>query len=248
MSALDYNDDFYDYNTVVATRSATKVIPILLSFLPSTASLVDFGCARGAWLRIWKQIAAQRILGIDGNFVDRNSLVIAKDEFRVFDLSKPIDLGESFDLVESLEVAEHIPVASARTFVETLTRHSDHVFFSAAPPGQGGEHHINEQPYDYWRDHFGDQGYAMFDCIRPQLAHSGSNVQPWYRYNCFLFVKEERVADLPIATHEMRVAPDRRVADISPMTYKIRKGLVRSMPRAVQDRLAQMVSKRYGAG
>ncbi len=132
MSTLGYNDDFYDYNTVVATQSATEVIPILLPFLSSTASVADFGCARGAWLRVWKQIAALRIVGIDGNYVDRNNLVIERDEFRVFDLSKPIDLGESFDLVESLEVAEHIPVASARTFVETLTRHSDHVFFSAA--------------------------------------------------------------------------------------------------------------------
>ena len=69
MSTLDYNDDFYDYNTVVATRSATEVVPILVPILPSTASVADFGCARGAWLRIWKQIAAQRILGIDGDFV-----------------------------------------------------------------------------------------------------------------------------------------------------------------------------------
>ena len=43
----------------------------------------------------------------------------------------------------------------ADTFVQNLVRHaSGAILFSAAPPGQGGEFHVNEQPYEYWRGKF----------------------------------------------------------------------------------------------
>jgi hypothetical protein len=33
------------------------------------------------------------------------------------------------------------------------------VLFSAAPPGQGGEHHVNERTYEFWRGLFARHGY-----------------------------------------------------------------------------------------
>ena len=69
--------------------------------------------------------------------------MIDADEFRAADLSQPIDLGRRFDVVQSLEVAEHLPSSRASEFIGTLTSHDPLVMFSAAVPGQGGEHHIN---------------------------------------------------------------------------------------------------------
>ena len=58
-------------------------------------------------------------------------------------------------MVISLEVAEHIPEKFADHFVRTLiTMAKKAVVITAAPPGQGGTDHVNEQPYEYWIDRF----------------------------------------------------------------------------------------------
>ena len=72
-----------------------------------------------------------------------------------------LDLRKSFDLVWCFEVAEHIHPKFVDIFVNNLTRHSKVVALSAAPPGQGGEGHFNEQPKSYWEKKFADRGYAL---------------------------------------------------------------------------------------
>lgn len=76
-----------------------------------------------------------------------------------------------------------------KPLVVNLIVHAPMVLFSAAPPGQGGEHHVNERTYEFWRGLFARHGYACFDFLRPRL-HSASGIEPWYRYNLLLFVRE----------------------------------------------------------
>ena len=132
--------------------------------------MVDFGCAEGVWLSAWRDAGVQDVLGLDGDYVDRRRLLIPQERFHAVDLSQPIDLGRRFDLAQSLEVAEHLPAAAARHFVATITRHSSLALFSAAPPGQGGAHHVNEQPYGYWRDLFAEIGPEREAKLRGYLA------------------------------------------------------------------------------
>src|SRR5439155_12477145 len=131
-----------------------------------------------------------KILGVDGEYVDRDSLVIPSDSFISADLRGGLDLGGTFDLCMSLEVAEHLPAAAASRFVESLTRLSPVVLFSAAVPGQTGVGHINERWPDYWMSLFAGHGYVQLDPFRHQLWHD-SRVEWWYRQNLFLYVKPE---------------------------------------------------------
>ena len=87
------------------------------------------------------------------------------------------EVGQNLRLVQSLEVAEHLPASAAEQFVDNLVAHSAVVLFSAATLGQGGEHHVNERPYSYWRDLFSDRGYLMFDLIRPFVIENDA-VEP----------------------------------------------------------------------
>ena len=64
------------------------------------------------------------------------------------------------------------------------------ILFSAAVPGQGGEHHVNEQPYDYWRKRFAEAGFTAYDFVRPRIA-ADNGISFWYRYNIILFVRDE---------------------------------------------------------
>jgi cyclopropane fatty-acyl-phospholipid synthase-like methyltransferase len=74
------------------------------------------------------------------------------------DLRQPYEPDEYYDLVLSVEVAEHIPERYAHTFVNTLAKSGEVVVLTAAPPGQGGTHHVNEKPPDYWIQLFDDHG------------------------------------------------------------------------------------------
>ena len=237
----EYDAQFLDYTRSIATQSARIIVPILMEAL-RPSSVVDFGCGRGPWLQVWKSAGVSEVLGVDGDYVDRNDLAVELAEFTARDLRASIDLHRRFDLVESLEVAEHLPESRARGFVADLCRHGDTVLFGAAPPGQGGEHHINEQPYSYWRAFFSELGYDAFDFVRPQIA-GRREVAPWYRYNTLLYVKRERVDSLPDSVKQTHLSPNAPIRDVSPLLYKLRKSVVRQLPYWATQALASSAKK-----
>lgn len=229
MSGHSYNDKFFDYISIGSQQSAEIVVGLLLKHL-SIQTVLDVGCGRGAWLKMWRKKGVANVLGIDGNYVDSSRLDIPGHLFYSADLSKPLSLGKKFDLVQSLEVAEHIAAEASSTFVKNLVSHGDLVLFSAAPPGQGGEFHINEQTYSYWRDKFLECGYLLVDFVRPQLVDN-SSVEPWYRYNSLLFVKAEKAPDLPSSLRRCLVESDAPVVDYAPLTWRFRRFILRNLPQ-----------------
>ncbi len=232
-----YGTDFYGLLASFAKRSARRVVPLLCSTLP-IRNVVDFGCGEGAWLSVWREAGAA-VLGIDGPYVARNRLQISASEFLAADLAAPIDLGRRFDLVQSLEVAEHLPAAKAEQFIDTLAAHGSRILFSAAVPGQGGEHHVNEQPLDYWRALFHDRGYAAFDYLRPLLCDDRT-VQRWYRYNIMLYVKAAEIGDLPAAVRACRVSDGQSLAEYRPLSCRLRDAVIRQLPISAVDRLSRL--------
>ena len=68
-----------------------------------------------------------------------------------------------------------------------------------------------------------------------------SEVEAWYRYNTFLYVTQARLDALPDEIRDARVATGAVLRDLSPRRYRLRKALVRALPRAVQERLSQAV-------
>jgi SAM-dependent methyltransferase len=223
-----YDEKFFLYANQVSVRSAEVVVPLVYGAL-GPSSVLDLGCARGVWLARWRQTGATDIIGIDGDYVAVEDLMIPSESFIAGDLGQPVDLGRKFDLAQSLEVAEHLPASRARGFVSDLCRHSDIVLFGAAPPGQGGEHHINEQPYHYWQALFEDEGYEAYDFIRPQVV-SRQEVATWHRYNPVLYVRRTSTHALPEAIRRTRVPAGTPVSDVSPAFYRARKAMVRQLP------------------
>lgn len=187
-----YTQDFYKYIGQSALESAKIIAPLILDLI-SCNSVVDVGCGNGAWLKIFKDLGVNEILGIDGDYVDENTLVIPKKNFLAFDLKAPITIANKFDLVLSLEVAEHLPPSSAEVFVDSLTRLGPVVLFSAAIPLQGGENHINEQWPNYWFNLFASKDYVAIDCIREKVWND-DKVAYWYRQNLFLLVNKTYLA------------------------------------------------------
>jgi hypothetical protein len=239
-----YDKRFFAYSSRLSPSSAEAVVPVLRELLPDVKSVVDVGCARGVWLNEWKVNGVDDLQGVDGEYVDKDALVIPRVAFHAQDLNESIDLGRSFDLACSLEVAEHLQPKNSERFVESLARHAKVILFSAAPPGQGGESHINEQSLEFWRDLFSRQGYAAYDCVRNRIAHM-DHVLYWYRYNIILYVHCDVESELPTAIRENRIMDDRRISDISPLLFKLRKFIIRNLPSRLQNALARAKAKIY---
>jgi len=78
-------------------------------------------------------------------------------------LTRSWDLKRKFDAVLCLEVAEHLDSAFAPTLIDALIKHGNLIYFSAACPGQTGQHHVNCQWPVYWQQLFNERGFACED-------------------------------------------------------------------------------------
>lgn len=177
MDVTTYDTGFFAGRSEMVTRSAGAVVPVICELLNPT-SVVDFGCGQGEWLETF---GLEDTVGVD---------VAAPAGFYRYDLQYALDLERTFDLALCLEVGEHLPASAADVLVDTITRHSATVVFSAAVPGQAGKGHINCQPHEYWHQKFRARGYEVRDLIRPRVRDD-RRVSPWYRDNTFVYVKEE---------------------------------------------------------
>jgi hypothetical protein len=133
------------------------------------------------------------IWGIDRVEPPFSEPLVGDGRFLLHDLSQPFNLNRMFDCVICLEVAEHLEESSANTLIESLCRHGNFIFFSAASPGQGGQNHVNCQWPTYWQSLFNVQGFVCTDDVRWSMWHD-AKVEPWYRQNIFRAVRDPSIA------------------------------------------------------
>ena len=241
--AYVYDAAFQNMAATGSADAARRIISVVQTVLP-LQSVVDFGCARATWLRQWQAQGVHDVIGVDGDYVDRSKLEIDPRRFVAHDLSTPCHLGRRFDLAQSLEVAEHLSPTRAAGFVADIVAHADVVLFSAAPPGQGGENHLNEQPAHYWQKLFLDHDYVAIDCLRPLLARE-KDIPVWYRYNLVLYVSRGSLGRIAPFARQFQMREGEAISDSSPLSYKLRKFIIRSFPRPLCDRLARWNARRY---
>jgi SAM-dependent methyltransferase len=231
-----YSTDFYDYIDAGSRASADVVAHLLLGEM-KVKSLLDVGSGHGAWAAEWIKAGVADVIAVDGDYVRRDQLAIPADRFVAHDLATPLKLKRRFDLVQSLEVAEHLPAASAADFVDNLVRHGDVILFSAAVPHQGGEHHVNEQPPQYWRELFAAQGYEVFDWLRPHLAGQ-RQVKAWYRFNSFIYANKAGRKRLSKSVLAAKVADGQPLAIGGDFAWALRRTAVRLIPTALVKPIA----------
>jgi len=176
-----------------AQVSARNVLPHVFEIV-KPRSVIDFGCGGGAWLSTCKDLGVVDICGVDGHYVDTSRLLFPSTHFVAHDLRHLYRSPRSFDLAISLEVAEHIPADDVRTYIESLTRLSSVILFSAAIPFQGGLGHVNEQWPSYWLELFKERGFVPIDCIR-KVIWRNDNVYTWYRQNTIMFATPSAIDD-----------------------------------------------------
>lgn len=185
------------------------------------------------------------MLGIDGDHVNQQDLVIPPGDFLARELRKGLRVDRKFDLAVCLEVGEHLDSRFAALLVRDLTNAADVVLFSAAIPGQGGTHHVNEQWPDYWIERFGRHSFRAVDCVRAAFWDD-DDVEYCYAQTSFLFVRNgHRLSarfDAAAAPMPLRVVHPKCLSS----TIVLRR-VIRNLPpaakRAAENRIASLVRR-----
>lgn len=223
-----YDRSFWEDQGAVARSAAEIVVAVVAEYI-QPESVVDVGCGIGEWLAAFSRRGVTELLGVDAPYIDRGLLVIPADRFLAHDLAEPLHLSRRFDLAVSLETAEHLPPEAASTFVASLVRLAPAILFSAAIPGQGGIHHVNEQWPAYWVERFAEHGYVAVDCIRPRIW-SDDRIAFWYRQNTLLYVREDELAGNPKLRDARERTADGQLALVHPHMFLL--ALERGAPSA----------------
>lgn len=226
-----YTAAFYENDLAAVASSASRVVPFLLQQLPPTASVIDFGCGVGTWLHEFVSQGVGKVVGVDGDHVERRLLAVDPGAFVAMDLRSPRAVGsEHFDLALCLEVAEHLPEPAGVELVAVLAASADAVLFGAAIPGQddlhGGTGHITLRWPSFWAEKFAAHGMYPDDCVRRAFWTSHPDVTFHYPQNALLYrrVQTDRIGPLDVVHPELA----RRLAHIS-----LGK-LAKSAPRAAR--------------
>lgn len=138
-------------------------------------SMLDVGCGEGHALKHFRGRGCT-VVGVDGVWQDDPD--IHEHDFTVGPWRPDMDV----DLVWSCEFVEHVAEPYMPNFLRAF-RAAPLVLMTHAEPGQGGYHHVNCRPADYWIGAMAALGY-WFDPDLTEMSRSLSrlNTSPWNHY------------------------------------------------------------------
>jgi SAM-dependent methyltransferase len=187
ISAL-YDRPFFEAH--VPWRAEYDLIADALAARLTFSSVLDLGCGNG-FLIARLCALGKEVAGVDGS---RHAVDLAAPEIasriQVMDLRTHLSLGRR-DLVICSEVAEHLEARYADLLVDNVCGNCARwAFFTAATAGQGGHHHVNEQPHEYWIAKFEQRGLRLeletTRALRNEFAGCLHTLW-WFTRNAMLF-------------------------------------------------------------
>jgi hypothetical protein len=202
---MPYSQAFYADRSATAIPAA-KIVMAELARLLQPASVIDVGCGDGSFLSVLSEFGVVDLRGVEGPWIGDAQLQVPPDSVQRHDLDRPFACERRYDLAVSIEVAEHLRPERAESFVDDLVKLADVILFSAAIPGQGGTHHVNERWQSYWAGLFDRRGFAVVDSLRPALWNNPEVPVPW-RQNLLLYANQRGLERWPgLAAARQRTA------------------------------------------
>jgi SAM-dependent methyltransferase len=131
-------------------------------------SVIDIGCGEGQAMR-WFADRGCGVLGIDG-IEQEDKRIICHDYTKGPILANPVQgrvsRGRTIrahpwaDLAWCCEFVEHVEAEFEENFLVTFEC-AKMVAMTHGLPGQGGHHHVNCQPPEYWVQRLADHGFRL---------------------------------------------------------------------------------------
>jgi SAM-dependent methyltransferase len=195
VSLVAEHDDIYNQNYFrrEVEDSALQAAPLIADAIIQDLrpqSVIDVGCGTGAVLKELNGHGCSCVGLDEADYAVRASRAKGL-EIRRFNIEKERwneSLG-TFDVALSMEVAEHLPERCSNNYLDLLTHLAPTIVFTAAPPGQGGSDHVNEQPYDYWIGGFETRNYSLDNDVssRWRRRWSDAGIAACYHRNIMVF-------------------------------------------------------------
>lgn len=148
-------------------------------------TMVDVGCGPGG------QVRAAISLGLDAVGIDGDPRVIAESkDITIHECDYTKETHEvNVDLVWSTEFVEHVKEEYQDNYMKTFAG-GKHVFITFAPPGKGGNHHVNLKPSSYWIEVFERYGFQHDLTITSAVRNASTMKREFVRNNGLYFVKK----------------------------------------------------------
>jgi 2-polyprenyl-3-methyl-5-hydroxy-6-metoxy-1,4-benzoquinol methylase len=189
---LVYDDWFFDKVDPGSGALYERLVETLLRSR-SPRSVVDVGCGSGLMLAKFAERGVA-VRGIEGSRAAVRRSPVGNRIVRA-NLERGVPALGRFDLCLCIEVAEHLSSRSAPRLVAGLTRLSDLVVFTAAPPGQGGMAHLNMKPKSYWQALFAAHAFLESPLASRLLEEIADIPKPEYIHrNLMVFERMPSVA------------------------------------------------------
>lgn len=157
-----YDDKFYKNH--IKKKEILKVYAEKLYGMYKPKSVVDVGCGPGYALEKFIELGAE-VRGLEYSIeaASRAASSLIKPLLEECDVTTWLDNWrfKRYDLAISWHMAEHVPETFSDKIVEGLTKLSNVIHFSAAPPGQAGVGHVNCKSPNWWADKFNKYGYEV---------------------------------------------------------------------------------------
>jgi len=150
-------------------------------------SVIDVGCGYGHSTKYFLE-KVESVLGIEGS-QDAVDASLVREHIQVHDYSNSTFVpSEVFDLAWCCEFVEHVEEKFRQNFLDTFKR-AKYVAMTYAFPGQGGHHHVNEQPESYWLETMKQNGFELMRDMTSELRgvafNDGKVHNPEYNDNHF---------------------------------------------------------------
>jgi SAM-dependent methyltransferase len=176
--ALDPLDPALGGNVIGGDRRTYH--PALWSFLISrfaVTSMLDVGCAEGHCVKYFADQGIHAV-GFDGmrQNVERAITPIVLHDLRDAPYLMPVDL------LHCCEVVEHVAERYLPNLLATLAN-GRVIAMTHAVPGQGGHHHVNEQPAEYWIERVEALGYTY---LPEETAHGKELIENTGQWTYFV--------------------------------------------------------------
>lgn len=130
-------------------------------------SVIDVGCGMGYGIVEFLKYCDE-VVGIDGSpYALENSPVtdyIFQHDYTIGEL----ETEDKYDLCWCCEFVEHVEARYIDNFLSTFA-FAKYVAMTHAVPGQGGHHHVNCQPKEYWIDHMARYGFEYDEEVTNEL-------------------------------------------------------------------------------
>ena len=130
-------------------------------------SVLDVGCGMGYAMQEFMKYCDE-VVGIDGSpYALENSPVkenIFSHDYTVGEL----ETDDRYDLCWCCEFVEHVGEEYVDNFLSTFA-FCKYVAMTHAVPGQGGHHHVNCQPKEYWIENMSRYGFEYDDEFTNEL-------------------------------------------------------------------------------